>query len=243
MGHRYILAVETSCDDTGIAISCNHRILSNITLSSQTKHKQYGGIVPEIAARSHADNLSICCEQAMQQAKIGWTQLTHIAYTDAPGLPGSLHTGKIFAKSLAQLLKLPIIPVNHIHGHIYSFMIDKNKVVTYPFMSIVLSGGHTCIYLVKNIDHLEILNETADDAIGETLDKVGRILGFNYPGGVSIDQAFNAQKAHLKLIHHFKPEEKFSFSGVKTHITNLANQSKMKHQKLDKISVASSLLQ
>jgi N6-L-threonylcarbamoyladenine synthase len=243
MQKKYILAIETSCDDTSIAISCEEKILSNITLSSQEQHKQYGGIVPEIAARSHQTNLSVCYQKAIEQAQIKSSQLTHIAYTDAPGLPGSLHMGKIFAKSLSTLLNIPIVPINHMHGHIYSFGINDVGLVKYPFLSLIVSGGHTTIYLVKSSNEIISLNETVDDAIGETLDKVGRILDLSYPGGKSIDDIYEVNKSKLKMIHHFRPDENFSFSGIKTHILNLVNQTKMRKQKLDKIQIASSLLQ
>jgi N6-L-threonylcarbamoyladenine synthase len=243
MKDKYILAIETSCDDTCVAISRNNQILSNIVSSSQNQHKKYGGIVPEIAARSHETNLSISYERAIKQAKIKQNQITHIGYTALPGLPGSLHMGKIFAKSIGNLLNVPILPINHMYGHIYSFAINDDAKISYPFISLVISGGHTSIYLVKSIKDIQVLNETADDAVGETLDKVGRILGFAYPGGVNIDKTFNLKKANLKLIRHFKPEEKFSFSGIKTHILNLVNQNKMLKHKIDKVAIASSLLQ
>jgi N6-L-threonylcarbamoyladenine synthase len=243
MKKDYILAIETSCDDTSIAISCNDQILSNVTISSQNEHKQYGGIVPEIAARSHQANLAICYQQAITKAQVQPKQLTHIAYTNEPGLPGSLHMGKIFAKSLSSLLHTPTIPINHMYGHIYSFAIDNIKSIKYPFLSLIVSGGHTTIYLVKSLTDIVVLNESSDDAVGETLDKIGRILGLPYPGGVSIDKIFDSHKSNLPLIHHFQPEENFSFSGIKTHILNLVNRYKMNKQKIDKTLIASSLLQ
>jgi N6-L-threonylcarbamoyladenine synthase len=243
MNHKkYILAIETSCDDTSIAISCNDRILSNVTLTTSKSHKQYGGIVPEIAARGHETDLSVCYRQALKQAKIRGKSITHVAYTATPGLPGSLHVGKVFAKSVASLLQVPLIPIDHMMGHIYSFAIGNEKVAKYPFLALVVSGGHTAIYFVKSIKEYQVLNQTTDDAMGETLDKVGRILKLDYPGGISIDKIYNARKTNLKMINHFKPEQSFSFSGIKTHILNYVNQSKMKNQKVDKVLVASSLL-
>jgi N6-L-threonylcarbamoyladenine synthase len=242
MKGSYILAIETSCDDTCIAVSRNDEVLSNVCISSQAAHKTYGGIVPEIAARSHQTNLSKCYEQAIKKAKIQPNQLTHVAYTALPGLPGSLHMGKFFAKSIATLLHIPLIPINHMYGHIYSFAIDNITLIKYPFLALIISGGHTAIYFVKSINNVEILNETADDAAGEVLDKIGRALNFAYPGGISIDNVFNPKKTNTKLIHHFKPEEKFSFSGIKTHILNLINQNKLKKLKIDDIAIASSLL-
>jgi N6-L-threonylcarbamoyladenine synthase len=239
---KYILAIETSCDDTSIAISCNNHILSNVTLTTLKSHKQYGGIVPEIAARGHEADLSVCYKQALKQAKIREADIVHVAYTATPGLPGSLHVGKVFAKSIASLLNVQLIPVDHMMGHIYSFTINDEGIVKYPFLALVISGGHTAIYLIKSIHEYQVLNQTADDAMGETLDKVGRILNLDYPGGVSIDKIYDDKKTTLKMINHFKPDQSFSFSGIKTHIFNYVNQSKMKNKKVDKVLVASSLL-
>jgi N6-L-threonylcarbamoyladenine synthase len=205
-------------------------------------HKHYGGIVPEIAARSHEAGIAKCYVKALKQAHIKNNQITHIAYTASPGLPGSLHIGKIFAKSIASLLNVPLIPLNHMDGHIFSFAINNAKEVEYPFISLVASGGHTVIYLVEAINKIRVLNETVDDPIGETLDKVGRILNLSYPGGISIDKIYDSKKTNTKMIHHFVPGKSFSFSGIKTHILNLVNQAKMKKQKINKIAIASSLL-
>ncbi|MDR1991591.1 MAG: tRNA (adenosine(37)-N6)-threonylcarbamoyltransferase complex transferase subunit TsaD [Mycoplasmataceae bacterium] len=242
MTTKYILAIETSCDDTSIAISKNDQILINVNRSSLQAHKQYGGIVPEIASRSHLVNLPKCLSNSMQKAKLKFNQLTHIAYTSTPGLPGSLHTGKVFAKSMASLLNIPLLPVDHMLGHIYSYAINQTKIISYPFIALVVSGGHTCIYLVKSINNIEILNQTTDDAVGEVLDKVGRFLKLDYPGGISIDCIYNPTKINIKMIRHFKPTDNFSFSGIKTNILNLINKSKMQKHKIDHVAIASSLL-
>jgi N6-L-threonylcarbamoyladenine synthase len=237
-----ILAIETSCDDTSIAITKNEKLLSNVTASSLLQHRQYGGIVPEVAARSHEQNLHSVLNKALVKAKIKLNDITHIAYTSEPGLPGSLHVGKIFAKALAYLLSIPLIPVNHMMGHIFSFAINSKKKISFPFISLVVSGGHTAIYYFNNLHKSQLLNETKDDAAGETLDKIGRALNLKYPGGVSIDEIYESKKTLLKLINHFSPEDNFSFSGLKTHITNLINQTKMQSKKIDRVTIASSSL-
>jgi N6-L-threonylcarbamoyladenine synthase len=237
-----ILAIETSCDDTGIAVIKNGMVLSNVVLSTTKRHIKYGGVVPEIAARGHEQDLLPALSLAIKQAKIKLTDITHVAYTAEPGLPGSLHIGKVFAKSLAVLLKTPIVPVNHIMGHAFSFAINKPQTIKYPLLSLVVSGGHTSIYLFKSINKYSILNHTADDAVGETLDKVGRMLGLPYPGGISIDKIYNPKLATIKMINHYRPEQLFSFSGVKTHMLNLVNKFKMKKITIDKKSLAASLL-
>jgi N6-L-threonylcarbamoyladenine synthase len=191
---KYILAIETSCDDTSIAISCNDKILSNITLTTMKSHRQYGGIVPEIAARGHEADLSICYKRAIKHAKICQADITQIAYTNSPGLPGSLHVGKAFAKSIASLLNASLIPTDHMMGHIYSFAINNEKLIQYPFLAFIASGGHTAIYLMINIKEYYILNQTNDDAMGEMLDKCGRILKLPYPGGISIDKIYDKTK-------------------------------------------------
>jgi N6-L-threonylcarbamoyladenine synthase len=242
MKNAIILGIETSCDDTSVAIVKNGKVLSNVTLSTIKEHAKYGGIVPEMAARGHEQSLYACTQQALKAAKIKIQDVTSIAYTSEPGLPGSLHIGKVFAKTLSSSLNIPLIPINHMMGHVFSAFINKNTKIKFPFLSLVVSGGHTTIYLFTSLTKFKILDQTADDAVGETLDKIGRMLGLPYPGGISIDNIYNAKQNQLKLIHHYKPEEPFSFSGIKTHILNLINQSKMQHKPINKILIASSLL-
>lgn len=232
-----LLAIETSCDDTGVAIFKNNQLLANVVMSSINAHKQYGGIIPEIAARSHEQNLLPCLNKAIKQAKININKINHIAYTSEPGLPGSLHVGKVFAKSLAMLLKAQLIKVNHLCGHAFSFALT-HKNIKYPFISLIVSGGETAIYLFKNRVNFKVLNKTADDAVGEVLDKIGRQLQLAYPGGKSIDKIYDENKSNLHLINHFLASQPFSFSGLKTHVLNMINNKKVK----DKIAIASSSL-
>lgn len=237
-----ILAIETSCDDTSLALAKNNKLIKECTLTSLNEHCKFGGIVPEVAARGHEDSIAKCLKKIISDTKANYKDITHIAYTSHPGLPGSLHIGKIFAKSLGSLLKIKLIPINHMYGHIFSFGINQQK-ITYPFLSLVVSGGHTTIYLVKSAINIKTLNQTTDDAVGETLDKIGRELGLEYPGGISIDKAFNKSKATFKMINHYPVEQPFSFSGVKTHILNYLNTQKMKNRQIDKVSIASSVLE
>ncbi len=237
-----ILAIETSCDDTSLALVQNNKLINECTSTSLKEHIKFGGIVPEIAARSHEQNISSCLLKIFHNTKIKYQDLTHIAYTDQPGLPGSLHIGKVFAKSLANLTNSKLIPTNHMNGHIFSFSINKQK-IKYPFLSLVASGGHTSIYLIKSSKDIKLLNATKDDAVGETLDKIGRSINLPYPGGISIDKVYDRNKVQLKMINHFPPSQQFSFSGLKTHVLNYVNSQKMKKTKIDKILVASSSLE
>jgi len=182
--HYCILAIETSCDDTGIAIIKDGILIANAISTSLKQHEKFGGIVPEIAARSHAEEISKTFNNALIQARINPEDLTHIAYTAYPGLPGSLHVGKVFAKSIANLLEIPLIPIDHMLSHVFSFSINQSQKIKFPFLGFVASGGHTIIYLFKDYDKYEVLNNTTDDPVGETLDKVGRMLQLPYPGGV-----------------------------------------------------------
>jgi N6-L-threonylcarbamoyladenine synthase len=237
-----ILGIETSCDDTSVSILINGKIASLCSESSLAKHKTTGGIVPEVAARGHENSITRVYEKALKNAGIAQEAITHIAYTDHPGLPGSLHIGKIFAKSLAYLLNIPALPIDHMMGHAFSYAINKEGVVKFPLLSFVVSGGNTILYYFSNLAEYKIVNETQDDPVGECLDKIGRTLGLSYPGGVSIDKNYNEKYANIKMIDHQSPQTNFSFSGIKSHILNLVNQSKMKKTSVSKIALGSSAL-
>lgn len=239
---KIFVGIETSCDDTCVAISKNNKILANVSSSSLKEHAKWGGVVPEIAARSHEKHLLSVYTDACKQAKINQKDITHVCYTDSPGLPGSLHVGKVFAKTISYLLNVPLIPINHLLGHVFSFNIESSQKIKFPLLACVLSGGHTCIYLFKSYTHYSILNETQDDAIGEALDKVGRMLKLSYPGGVTMDKLYKETKSVLKIINHYAPETPFSFSGAKTHMLNLINSLNMKDKPIDKVLLASSFL-
>lgn len=238
-----ILAIETSCDDTSIAINKNGNLLCNVTETSLKQHQEYGGIVPEIASRSHCELIDKVFKQALKLANINIKDITHIAYTSQPGLINSLHIAKVYAKQLASMLKIPLIPLDHMIGHVFSYYVDHNDLsASFPFLSLVVSGGHTFIAKFYDYDKYEILNSTIDDAVGEALDKIGRALNLKYPGGISIDDIYDESKATIKIINHSSSSINFSFSGVKTATLNIINQANMKSDKIDTISIASSFL-
>lgn len=237
---KVILAIETSCDDTSMAIIKNDQVIANCTISSINEQAKYGGIVPEVASRNHIKVIDKVFKKTLKQAKIDISEITDIAYTSEPGLPGSLHVGKVFAKMLAKLLNVNLIKVNHLYGHIYSA--SANCHYEYLFLALIVSGGHTSIYLVKSIREIELINETNDDAVGEALDKIGRMLSLDYPGGISIDNLYNSQKNNLNLLPHQSSNSQFSFSGIKTATLNMINSLKMKNEIVDKELIASSCL-
>ncbi len=216
----YILAIESSCDDTSAAVLHNNKKLSNV-VATQHIHEEYGGVVPELASRAHQQNIVPVVHQALAKANIDKKQLSAIAFTRGPGLMGSLLVGTSFAKSLALGLDIPLIEVNHMQAHILAHFIDEenNPKPQFPFLALTISGGHTQIVLVKDYFNLEILGETLDDAVGEAFDKSAKILGLPYPGGPLVDKY--AQMGNPKAFPFPKPKVKdlnFSFSGLKTSI-------------------------
>lgn len=215
----YILAIESSCDDTSVAILKDNEVLSNI-IANQSIHNQYGGVVPELASRDHLKNIIPALDKAIQNAKVALKDIHAIAVTRGPGLAGSLMVGLSAAKSLALTLNIPLIEVNHLQAHISAHFIKdvhKEKQLQFPFIGLIVSGGHTQLLLVKNYLEYELLGETLDDAAGEALDKGAKLLGLGFPGGPIIDklaQHGNEKKfrfpiAQVKPLH-------FSFSGIKT---------------------------
>lgn len=212
----YILAIESSCDDTSAAVLHDGAILSNC-IASQTIHKEYGGVVPEIASRAHQVNIVPVVEMALRKAGIDKKQLDAIAFTRGPGLMGSLLVGVSFAKALALSLDIPMIEVNHIQAHIIAHFIDEPR-PTFPFLCLTVSGGHTQIVLVKDYLEMEILGSTIDDAAGEAFDKTGKILGLDYPAGPIIDKLAKQGKPIFEFTEPQIPNLDFSFSGLKTNI-------------------------
>ena len=216
----YILAIESSCDDTAAAVLCENTVLSNI-IASQKIHEQYGGVVPELASRAHQLNIVPVIDQAIQKAGITKEQLSAVAFTSGPGLLGSLLVGTSFAKSMAMGLQLPLIDVHHMQAHILAHFIKNasDKVPTFPFLGLTISGGHTQIVKVTDYFKMEIIGETLDDAVGEAFDKSAKILGLPYPGGPLIDKyaAKGNPKAFSFTIPNV-PRLNFSFSGLKTQI-------------------------
>lgn len=216
----YILAIESSCDDTAAAILLNDKVLSNI-VANQLIHNQYGGVVPELASRAHQQNIVPVIDAALRKANIQKEQLTAIAFTQGPGLMGSLLVGGSFAKSLSLALNIPLIAVNHMQAHILAHFIDEEgyQKPTFPFLALTISGGHTQIVKVNDYFDMEIIGETTDDAVGEAFDKSAKILGLPYPGGPLVDK--NAQLGNPLAFTFTKPKVPgldFSFSGLKTAI-------------------------
>ena len=214
----YILAIESSCDDTSAAVLQDDKVLSNV-IASQQVHQQYGGVVPELASRAHQQHIVPVVDQALAQAQVEKSQLAAIAFTRGPGLQGSLLVGVSFAKSLALALRIPLIEVNHLQGHILSHFIENpaQQKPTFPFLAMTISGGHTQILKVTDYFSMEILGQTQDDAVGEAFDKTAKILGLPYPGGPLIDRY--AKEGNPKAFPFPFPKVEgldFSFSGLKT---------------------------
>ncbi|MFH6604984.1 tRNA (adenosine(37)-N6)-threonylcarbamoyltransferase complex transferase subunit TsaD [Maribacter algicola] len=216
----YILAIESSCDDTSAAILCNDKVLSNV-VATQKIHEEYGGVVPELASRAHQQNIVPVVHRALTRANIDKKQLSAIAFTRGPGLMGSLLVGTSFSKSLALGLNIPLIEVNHMQAHILAHFINEEnaEIPQFPFLAMTISGGHTQIVLVKDYFNMEILGETLDDAVGEAFDKSAKLLGLPYPGGPLVDKY--AQLGDPRKFKFPKPKVdglNFSFSGLKTSI-------------------------
>ena len=214
----YILGIESSCDDTSASVLCDGKVLSNL-IANQEIHKSFGGVVPELASRAHQQNIIPVVNQAINNANIDKNQLNAIAYTRGPGLLGSLLVGSSFAKSLSMGLNVPLIEVNHMQAHLLAHFIEDcgNEKPTFPFIGVTISGGHTQIVLVKNYCDMEIIGETLDDAIGETFDKCGKMLGLPYPAGPHIDK--HSKNGDSKKYKFTKPKVgglNYSFSGLKT---------------------------
>jgi N6-L-threonylcarbamoyladenine synthase len=222
MLHRavFILAIESSCDDTAAAVLENDKVLSNV-VANQLIHNEYGGVVPELASRAHQKNIVPVIDAALRKANITKEQLSAVAFTQGPGLMGSLLVGSSFAKSFALALDIPLIAVNHMQAHILAHFIDEDgfEKPTFPFLALTISGGHTQIVKVSDFFDMEIIGETTDDAVGEAFDKSAKILGLPYPGGPLVDKY--AQLGNPKAFAFTKPKVPgldFSFSGLKTAI-------------------------
>lgn len=215
----HILAIESSCDDTGASVLENNVVLSNV-IAGQKIHSDYGGVVPELASRAHQQNIVPVVDQALKKAGVKKEQLDAIAFTQGPGLMGSLLVGTSFAKSLSIALNIPLIPVNHMQAHVLAHFIKEpsQQEPPFPFLCMTISGGHTQILKVKDFNDFEILGETIDDAVGEAFDKSAKILGLPYPGGPLIDKY--AQLGNPNAYSFSEPKTNnpldFSFSGFKT---------------------------
>ena len=218
-----ILGIESSCDETSVAVCVNGEIRSNI-IATQAVHQHYGGVVPELASRAHQQNIVPAVQEALSTAKISKNELSAIAFTRGPGLLGSLLVGTSFAKGFALAKNLPLIEVNHMQAHILAHFIDNPK-PSFPFLCLTVSGGHTQIVLVKNYFDMEVLGSTIDDAAGEAFDKTAKILGLPYPGGPLVDKYAQAGNPHTFTFPEPQiPDLNFSFSGLKTSILYFINK-------------------
>jgi len=226
-----ILAIETSCDETGVAIVKNRQILSNIVASQIEIHRVYGGVVPEVASRHHLEVINPCLEEALQAAELSWENIDGIAVTVAPGLVGALLVGVATAKTLAMVHSKPLLGVHHLEGHIYASYLSEPTLEP-PFLCLLVSGGHTSLIAVRGCGDYTMLGGTRDDAVGEAFDKTARLLGLGYPGGPAIDRAAQFGNPHAYVLPEGKvsrPEGgyypyEFSFSGLKTAVARLVKQ-------------------
>jgi len=222
----YILGIESSCDDTAAAVISNSVILSNV-VASQSIHELYGGVVPELASREHQKLILPVVEKVLKKAGISVNELSAVAFTNGPGLVGSLMVGTSFAKSISLALDIPLIAVNHMQAHILAHFIDdpENDNPDFPFLALTISGGHTQIVKVNSPFEMQVLGETLDDAAGEAFDKSGKVIGLKYPAGPQIDKLSKA--GDPDKYNFTKPKVdglNFSFSGLKTNFLNFINK-------------------
>ena len=236
------LAIESSCDETAASVLKNGReVLSNIISTQIDIHKKFGGVVPEVASRKHIENIDIVVQQALDEANITMNDITHIAVTYGPGLVGALLVGLSYAKAMAYALDIPLVGVNHIEGHLSANYI-AHKDLKPPFITLIVSGGHTHLVEVRDYGEYEILGRTRDDASGEAFDKVARAMGLGYPGGPIIDKlAKEGNKDAIEFPRAYMDEGyDFSFSGIKSAVLNYLNAKKMKKEEIVEADVAAS---
>ncbi|MBS4026908.1 MAG: tRNA (adenosine(37)-N6)-threonylcarbamoyltransferase complex transferase subunit TsaD [Clostridia bacterium] len=238
-----ILAIETSCDETSVAVVKDGRdILANLIASQISIHQQFGGVVPEVASRKHMEVISLLVEEALAEAGVQKEDLACMAVTNGPGLAGALLVGVSFAKAYAFALGKPLLGVNHIMGHIYANFIEHPS-ISLPAVCLVVSGGHTHLFYLKSHDDIQVIGRTRDDAAGEAFDKIARAMGLGYPGGPLIDKlaregnnsAFNFPRSWLE-----KGSLDFSFSGIKSAVLNTMNNAGMKGEELVQADLAAS---
>jgi N6-L-threonylcarbamoyladenine synthase len=220
-----ILAVETSCDETSIALLENKKVLSNITISQILEQQKHGGVMPSLAAKLHLKNIQQVLFEALNKTRISPKKISYIAYTEKPGLIICLQIGKTVAETLSLYLNKPLVPINHLEGHIYASLINQEKEWEFPALALIISGGHTQIYQLKNHFEFILLGETLDDAIGECLDKSAILLGYNYPGGPIIEKlALTGKNTYQLPLPKNDDSLDFSFSGLKSEISRLVNK-------------------
>lgn len=230
-----ILGIESSCDETACSVVSNGRvILSNVIASQADFHEQYGGVVPELASRMHVDAIYPCIDTALKEAGVTLNDIDAVAVTYGPGLVGALLVGLSAAKGLCASTGLPLVGVNHLHGHICANYLCFNELEP-EFLCLCVSGGNTQIVRVKSYTDLEILGRTRDDAAGEAIDKIARVIGLGYPGGPKMDKAGQDGdiNAYEFAVSHMGDTLDFSFSGIKTNALNIINQSRQKGEEID----------
>ncbi|MED4534871.1 tRNA (adenosine(37)-N6)-threonylcarbamoyltransferase complex transferase subunit TsaD [Metabacillus fastidiosus] len=238
---EYILAIETSCDETACAIVKNGKeIIANIVSSQIESHKRFGGVVPEIASRHHVEQLTVVLEEAMEKSALSFEDLDAIAVTEGPGLVGALLVGVNAAKALAFAQGLPLVGVHHIAGHIYANQLIAE--LKFPLLALVVSGGHTELVYMKEHGSFEVIGETLDDAAGEAYDKVARTLGLPYPGGPHIDRLAHEGEPSISLPRAWLEEGSynFSFSGLKSAVINTLHNAKQKGEEINPQDLAAS---
>ena len=236
----YILAVESSCDETSVSIIKNgYEDIATIINTQIDVHTKYGGVVPEVASRLHLENITMVINECMEKANMKFEDIDAFACTYAPGLLGSLLVGVEATKALSYIYKKPFIAVNHMMGHIYANMIGNH--LEYPLLSLIISGGHTDLILMKSEDSFEYIGQTLDDAIGEAYDKEARILNLPYPGGPNVEKYALQGNPTYKMPNILNDDSfNFSFSGIKSHINNLVHNERQRGNKVNEYDIASS---
>lgn len=235
-----ILGIESSCDETAVAVVKNGReLLSNVVLSQIDVHKLYGGVVPEIASRNHVEVIDKVCKKALNDANLSLSQIDAVAVTYGAGLVGALLVGVSYAKGLCQTSGKPLIAVNHIEGHICANYLTYQS-LTPPYMCLLTSGGHTAVVKVLDYDRYDVLCSTVDDAVGEAFDKVARVLGLPYPGGPQIDRLASEGETKYEFHSVVVSNGNFSYSGLKTAVMNLVHNAEQKGERIVKADVAAS---
>lgn len=241
--YNNIFAIETSCDDTSIAIVKEGRkVLTSIVSSQIAVHQPFGGVVPEIASRHHLENIAFVSETALAEAKITFQDVDAFAVTYGPGLVGSLLVGVSYAKALAYALNKPLIPIHHLEGHLYAGFLEKED-YSFPLLALIVSGGHTTLLIMHDHGKYEIIGITRDDAAGEAFDKISRVLGLGYPGGPFIQKiAEQGNPSAIKFPRAWleKGSFDFSFSGVKSSVINFLHNAKQKGEEINDADIAAS---
>jgi len=227
---KYILGIESSCDETSAAVvEEGKNLLSNVVASQISTHSKYGGVVPEVASRMHVESILPVIEEALEKADLNFDDIDGIAVTQGPGLIGSLLVGLASAKSLAFSLDKPLLGVNHLEAHISAVHLENN--VEFPFIALIASGGHTNLYMVRGFTDFELISKTRDDAAGEAFDKAAKVLGLGYPGGVMIDRLSkdgDSDKYKFPIPFNTKKSHDFSFSGIKTSLVYFLKKHEIK---------------